>query len=158
MSKDREYDEKKGLSRAGRPAIDSASETRLRKNAKPVKSKSVTPKVVNKNTRVTQAQIDQIKKLGMTKALAMVKANKGSVRQGAVEITNEAVRRLYGQERFDKAMGRAKRPAGSMSKQAKPKSNFTYQTVQSSSKAKPAAKKPMTPYQKDMARRGIYGV
>ena len=153
MSKDREYDEKKGLSRAGRPAIDSASETRLRKNAKPVKSKSVTPKVVNKNTRVTQAQIDQIKKLGMTKALAMVKANKGSVRQGAVEITNEAVRRLYGQDRFDKAMGRAKRPAGSTPKQAKAKSNFTYSAPVASKKP---AKKPMTPYQKDMARRGIY--
>ena len=152
MSKDRDYDEKKGLSRAGRPAIDSASETRLRKNAKPVKSKPVTPKVVNKNTKVTQAQIDQIKKLGMTKALAMVKANKGSVRQGAVEITNEAVRRLYGQKRFDEAMGRVKRPAGSMSKQAKPKSNFTYTTGMSS---KPV-KKPMTPYEKDMARRGIY--
>ena len=119
------------------------------------KSKPVTPKVVNKNVKVSQAQIDQIKKLGMTKALAMVKANKGSVRQGAVEITNEAVRRLYGQKRFDEAMGRVKRPAGSMSKQAKPKSNFTYTTGMSS---KPAAKKPMTPYQKDMARRGIYGV
>ena len=120
------------------------------------KSKPVTPKVVNKNVKVSQAQIDQIKKLGMTKALAMVKANKGSVREGAVEITNEAVRRLYGQKRFDEAMGRVKRPAGSMSKQAKPKSNFTYQTGQSYSKAKPAAKKPMTPYEKDMARRGIY--
>jgi len=121
----------------------------------PKKSKSVKPKVVNKNTRVTQAQIDQIKKLGMTKALAMVKANKGSVRQGAVEITNEAVRRLYGQERFDKAMGRAKRPAGSTPKQAKAKSNFTYSAPVASKKP---AKKPMTPYQKDMARRGIYGV
>ena len=120
------------------------------------KSKPVTPKVVNKNVKVSQAQIDQIKKLGMTKALAMVKANKGSVREGAVEITNEAVRRLYGQKRFDEAMGRVKRPAGSMSKRAKPNSNFTYQTGQSSSKAKPAAKKPMTPYEKDMARRGIY--
>ena len=120
------------------------------------KSKPVTPKVVNKNVKVSQAQIDQIKKLGMTKALAMVKANKGSVREGAVEITNEAVRRLYGQKRFDEAMGRVKRPAGSMSKQAKPKSNFTYQTGQSYSKAKPAAKKPMTPYEKVMARRGIY--
>lgn len=153
MAKDREYDEKKGLSRAGRPTIDSASETRLRKNAKPVKSKSVTPKVVNKNVKVTQSQLDQIKKLGMTKALAMVKANKGSVRQGAVEITNEAVRRLYGQKRFDEAMGRAKRPAGSTPKKAKPKSNFTYTTGMSS---KPVAKKPMTPYEKDMARRGIY--
>ena len=115
-------------------------------------AKSTKPKVVNKSTKVSQAQINQIKKLGMTKALAMVKANKGSVREGAVEITNEAVRRLYGQKRFDEAMGRVKRPAGSMSKQAKPKSNFTYTTGMSS---KPV-KKPMTPYEKDMARRGIY--
>ena len=117
------------------------------------KSKPVTPKVVNKNVKVSQAQIDQIKKLGMTKALAMVKANKGSVREGAVEITNEAVRRLYGQKRFDEAMGRVKRPAGSMSKQAKPKSNFTYSAPVASKKP---VKKPMTPYEKDMARRGIY--
>ena len=120
------------------------------------KSKSVRPKVVNKNTKVTQAQIDQIKKLGMTKALAMVKANKGSVRQGAVEITNEAVRRLYGQERFDKAMGRVKRPTGLTPKRgkakAKAKSNFTY----GSGNPTPVNKKPMTPFQKDMARRGIY--
>ena len=124
------------------------------KSSKP-KSKSVTPKVVNKSVKVSQAQIDQIKKLGMTKALAMVKANKGSVRQGAVEITNEAVRRLYGQDRFDKAMGRAKRPAGATPKQGKAKSNFSYSAPVASKKP---AKKPMTPYQKDMARRGIYGV
>ena len=124
-------------------------------NPKKSKPKSVVPKTVNKSTKVSQAQIDQIKKLGMTKALAMVKANKGSVRQGAVEITNEAVRRLYGQERFDKAMGRAKRPAGAMPKQGKAKSNFSYSAPVASKKP---AKKPMTPYQKDMARRGIYGV
>ena len=124
------------------------------KSTKAAKSKSVKPKVVNKNTKVTQAQIDQIKKLGMTKALAMVKANKGSVRQGAVEITNEAVRRLYGQERFDKAMGRVKRPTGFTPKRgkAKAKSNFTY----GSGNPTPVNKKPMTPFQKDMARRGIY--
>ena len=124
------------------------------KSTKAAKSKSVKPKVVNKNTKVTQAQIDQIKKLGMTKALAMVKANKGSVRQGAVEITNEAVRRLYGQERFDKAMGRVKRPTGLTPKRgkAKAKSNFTY----GSGNPTPVNKKPMTPFQKDMARRGIY--
>jgi beta-mannanase len=118
------------------------------------KSKSVKPKVVNKSIKVSQAQIDQIKKLGMTKALAMVKANKGSVRQGAVEITNEAVRRLYGQERFDKAMGRAKRPTGLTPKRgkAKAKSNFTY----GSGNPTPVNKKPMTPFEKDMARRGIY--
>jgi beta-mannanase len=124
------------------------------KSTKAAKSKSVKPKVVNKNTKVTQAQIDQIKKLGMTKALAMVKANKGSVRQGAVEITNEAVRRLYGQERFDKAMGRVKRPTGLTPKRgkAKAKSNFTY----GSGNPTPVNKKPMTPFEKDMARRGIY--
>jgi len=33
MSKDREYDEKMGLSRAGRDATDSAAETNLRRNA-----------------------------------------------------------------------------------------------------------------------------
>jgi beta-mannanase len=116
------------------------------------------PKVVNKSVKVTQAQIDQIKKLGMTKALAMVKANKGSVRSGAVEITNEAVRRLYGQKRFDEAMGRVKRPTGTTPKSNKPKSNFTYSapSATKTSTKKTTVKKPMTPYEKDMARRGIY--
>jgi hypothetical protein len=164
MSKDREYDEKMAKKRASTPfgqASSSAARAlgtafgQTSKSTKAAKSKSVTPKVVNKSTKVSQAQIDQIKKLGMTKALAMVKANKGSVRQGAVEITNEAVRRLYGQERFDKAMGRAKRPAGAMPKQGKAKSNFSYSAPVASKKP---VKKPMTPYQKDMARRGIYGV
>ena len=161
MAKDREYDEKMAKKRASTP-FGQASSSAARalgtafgqtyKSTK-AKAKPVTPKVVNKNTKVTQAQIDQIKKLGMTKALAMVKANKGSVRQGAVEITNEAVRRLYGQERFDKAMGRAKRPAGATPKQGKAKSNFTYSAPVASKKP---VKKPMTPYEKDMARRGIY--
>jgi beta-mannanase len=147
------YEESRKNSPSALPSYGAYKESRKGSVKSSKKSKSVTPKVVNKNTRVTQAQIDQIKKLGMTKALAMVKANKGSVRQGAVEITNEAVRRLYGQERFDKAMGRAKRPAGSTPKQAKAKSNFTYSAPVASKKP---AKKPMTPYQKDMARRGIY--
>lgn len=121
-------------------------------------AKPVRPKVVNKNVKVTQAQIDQIKKLGMTKALAMVKANKGSENKGAVAITNEAVRRLYGQERFDKAMGRVKRPTGTTTKSNKPKSNFTYSAPSATkpSTKKTTVKKPMTPYEKDMARRGIY--
>ena len=167
MAKDREYDKKMAKKRASTP-FGQANSSAARKlgtafgqtykstKAAKSKSKSVTPKVVNKNTKVTQAQIDQIKKLGMTKALAMVKANKGSVRQGAVEITNEAVRRLYGQERFDKAMGRVKRPTGLTPKRgkakAKAKSNFTY----GSGNPTPVNKKPMTPFQKDMARRGIY--
>ena len=167
MAKDKEYDKKMAKKRASTP-FGQANSSAARKlgtafgqtykstKAAKSKSKSVTPKVVNKNTKVTQAQIDQIKKLGMTKALAMVKANKGSVRQGAVEITNEAVRRLYGQERFDKAMGRVKRPTGLTPKRgkakAKAKSNFTY----GSGNPTPVNKKPMTPFQKDMARRGIY--
>ena len=167
MAKDKEYDKKMAKKRASTP-FGQANSSAARKlgtafgqtykstKAAKSKSKSVTPKVVNKNTKVTQAQIDQIKKLGMTKALAMVKANKGSVRQGAVEITNEAVRRLYGQERFDKAMGRVKRPTGLTPKRgkakAKAKSNFTY----GSGNPTPVNKKPMTPFEKDMARRGIY--
>ena len=124
------------------------------------------PKVVNKSVKVTQAQIDQIKKLGMTKALAMVKANKGSTRSGAVEITNEAVRRLYGQKRFDEAMGRVKRPTGSLSKNGgkavsgsklvQPKASRSNVREGRVSAPKTTVKKPMTPYEKDMARRGIY--
>ena len=134
MSKDREYDEKMGLSRAGRPAIDSAAESKLRQNAKPVKSvKSVRPKNVNKNIKVSQSEIDSIKKMGMKKALSSAKTGSSSFGEG--------VRRLYGETRYQNAIYTPKAspgPVGYLGKSsvmsAKPKSNFTYQTGMSSPK------------------------
>ena len=137
------------------------------------KSKSVMPKNVNKNIKVSQSEIDSIKKLGMKKALKLAAMNKGSEQAGAVASFAEGVRRLYGETRYQNAVYtpkaspgpigtptagyEPKRPIGTPTKGYEPKKN-TYQTGQNSPKVKPAAKKPMTPYQKDMARRGIYGV
>ena len=148
MSRDREYDEKKGLSRAGRPSTDSSSEARLRQNAKPVKSKSkpVLPKNPDKSIKVSQSEINQIKKLGMKKALEIAAGNKGSTYSGAVASFGEGVRRLYGETRYQNAVYTPKASPGpvgmgkSSVMSAKPKSNFTYQTGQSSTKAKPKSK------------------
>ena len=134
MARDREYDEKKGLSRAGRPAIDSASETRLRKNAKPVKSKPVLPKNPDRSIKVSQSEINQIKKLGMKKALEIAAGNRGSTYSGAVASFGEGVRRLYGETRYQNAVYTPKASPGPVA------SNFTYQTGQSSTKAKPKSK------------------
>lgn len=143
MARDREYDEKMGLSRAGRPAIDSASETRLRKNAKPVKSKPVRPKNPDRSIKVSQSEINQIKKLGMKKSLEIAAGNKGSTYSGAVASFGEGVRRLYGDTRYQNAVYTPKASPGPSNftySAPKPKSNFTYQTGQSSTKASMASK------------------
>lgn len=152
--------------------------------AKP-KPKSVRPKNVNKNIKVSQSEIDSIKKLGMSKALKIAGMNKGSVQQGAVASFAEGVRRLYGETRYQNAMytpkaspgpvgsasnvregrstarpaakgaskGGGKAASGSKLVQPKPsRSNVREGRVAA---PKPAAKKPLTPYQKDMLRRGI---
>ena len=153
MSKDRDYDEKMGLSRAGRPAIDSAAESKLRQNAKPVKSvKSVRPKNVNKNIKVSQSEIDSIKKMGMKKALSSAKTGSSSFGEG--------VRRLYGETRYQNAIYTPKASPGpigmgkSSVMSAKPKSNFTYQTGMNSPKVKPKAKPKNTSFNKA----GVAGV
>ena len=97
------------------------------------KSKSVRPKNVNKNIKVSQSEIDSIKKMGMKKALSSVKTGSSSFGEG--------VRRLYGETRYQNAIYTPKASPGpvgtgkSSVMNAKPKSNFTYQTGQSSTKA-----------------------
>ncbi len=148
MAKDREYDEKKGLSRAGRPATDSSSEARLRQNAKPVKSakskpKPVLPKNPDRSIKVSQSEINQIKKLGMKKSLEIAAGNRGSTYSGAVASFGEGVRRLYGETRYQNAVYTPKASPGPSNftySAPKPKSNFTYQTGQSSNKASMASK------------------
>lgn len=68
------------------------------------KTKSVRPKNVNKNIKVSQSEIDSIKKLGMKKALQIVGMNKSSVQEGAVASFAEGVRRLYGETRYQNAI------------------------------------------------------
>ena len=130
------------------------------------KSKSVRPKNVNKNIKVSQSEIDSIKKLGMKKALKIAGMNKGSVQEGAVASFAEGVRRLYGETRYQNAVYTPKAspgPIGSASNvregrstaKAKPKPSAGNLREGRVAAPKPAAKKPLTPYQKDMLRRGI---
>lgn len=75
-------------------------------------SKSTRPKNVNKNIKVSQSEINSIKKMGMAKALASA----GS----ASESMQEGIRRLYGERRFQAAVNK---PTGVTSGTV---SNFTY--------------------------------
>jgi hypothetical protein len=56
--------------------------------------------------KVKQSTIDEIKKMGMTKALASAKTRKGAEYQ-------EALRRMYGQRRLNAALGGANAPSRS---------------------------------------------
>jgi hypothetical protein len=57
----------------------------------------------NKKIKVSQSTIDDIKKLGMTKALKLAKQNAGADQGGLVKEYQEATRRLYGDRRFSAA-------------------------------------------------------
>lgn len=70
----------------------------------------------NKKVKVSQSTIDDIKKLGMSKALKMAKMNAKSPQAGLVAEYQEATRRLYGDKRFSAATGAsAKKPSTSYS-------------------------------------------
>lgn len=94
------------------------------------KSKSVRPKNVNKDIKVSQSEINSIKKLGMKKALQIAAMNKGSVQEGAVASFAEGVRRLYGETRYQNALYTPKASPGPVGFPARPsaksKSNFNY--------------------------------
>ena len=111
------------------------------------KSKSVKPKNVNKNIKVSQSEIDSIKKLGMKKALQIAAMNKGSVQQGAVASFAEGVRRLYGETRYQNAIYTPKASPGPVGFPARPstkaKSNFTY-SAPTANKPSKATVKPTT--------------
>lgn len=113
------------------------------KSTKTPKGKSVRPKNVNKNIKVSQSEIDSIKKLGMKKALQIAAMNKDSVQQGAVASFAEGVRRLYGDTRYQNAVYTPKASPGPVGFPAKnftkTKSNFTYSAPVTSSKT---SKKP----------------
>ena len=116
-------------------------------STKAPKSKRVLPKNPDRSIKVSQSEINQIKKLGMKKALEIAAGNKGSTYSGAVASFGEGVRRLYGDTRYQDAVYTPKAspgPVGYLGKSsvmsAKPKSNFAYQAGQSSTKAKPKSK------------------
>lgn len=69
--------------------------------------------------RVSQSTINDIKRMGMKKALELAGRNASATQAGVTAEWAEGVRRMYGQARYDAAVKGA-------SKTAKPKSNFTY--------------------------------
>jgi hypothetical protein len=109
----------------------------------PKKSKSVKPKNPDRSIKVSQSEINQIKKLGMKKSLEIAAGNRGSTYSGAVASFGEGVRRLYGDTRYQDAVYTPKASPGPSNftySTPKPKSNFTYQTGKSSTKASMASK------------------
>jgi len=114
------------------------------KGNKKSKPKPVLPKNPDRSIKVSQSEINQIKKLGMKKSLEIAAGNRGSTYSGAVASFGEGVRRLYGETRYQNAVYTPKASPGPIGTPTagyatKPKSNFTYQTGQSSAKAKPKA-------------------
>jgi hypothetical protein len=65
----------------------------------------------NRKIKVSQGTVDDIKKLGMTKALRLAKMNAKSPQEGLVAEYQEATRRLYGDRRFAAATGAAPKKA-----------------------------------------------
>ena len=63
----------------------------------------------NKKIKVSQSTINDIKKLGMTKALKLAQTNSKATQAGLVAEYQEATRRLYGDRRFGAAT-KAKAP------------------------------------------------
>lgn len=71
------------------------------------KGKSTTPKKV----RVSQSTIDDIKRMGMKKALELAGQNASATQAGVTAEWAEGVRRMYGQKRYDAAAKAASTPA-----------------------------------------------
>ena len=105
----------------------------------------------NKKIKVSQSTIDDIKKMGMAKALKLAGQNSKAAQGGLVKEYQEATRRLYGEKRFAAATGQAstassgpkyKSPdaARAANKPAKYKSPDAARAA--NTPAKPAAKKP----------------
>lgn len=69
--------------------------------------------------RVSQSTINDIKRMGMKKALELAGRNASATQAGVTAEWAEGVRRMYGQARYDAAVK-------GTSKTTKPKSNFTY--------------------------------
>lgn len=95
------------------------------------KKAPVRPKNVNKNIKVSQSEINSIKKLGMKQALKIASMNKGSEQAGAVASFAEGVRRLYGDTRYQNATYTPKASPGPST------SNFTYNAPVAPRVAKP---------------------
>ena len=63
--------------------------------------------MAKKKIKVSQSTIDDIKKLGMTKALKLAGQNYGAEQGGKVAEFAEGVRRMYGETRYQNAAYKA---------------------------------------------------
>jgi len=91
----------------------------------------------NKKVKVSQSTINDIKGLGMTKALNLAKMNAKSPQAGLVAEYQEATRRLYGDKRFAAATGAKPAAKGAASTGSKQKIyNPKYATSPSATKQK----------------------
>jgi len=83
--------------------------------------------------------------------------NIGSEQAGAVASFAEGVRRLYGETRYQNAVYTPKASPGPIGSAPLAKRDPNRSNVREGRVSTPKSKaKPLTPYQKDMARRGIY--
>jgi hypothetical protein len=119
----------------------SVPSSKTKKKATPAR-----PKDVNKSVKVSQKTIDDVKKMGMAKALRLAGQNAGATQAGAVGEQQEAIRRLYGARRVNQAASSynkanaPKKPTDSRFSTAAPKkaSSGSYTTGSGVSKAKPS--------------------
>lgn len=96
----------------------------------------------NKNIKVSQKTIDDIKKMGMAKALKTVAgASAASKDDASAREWAEGVKRLYTAERVNAAM-KASKPAGATSGPLSAKTKATYKTSGPKSANTPAKSKP----------------
>jgi hypothetical protein len=99
----------------------------------------------NKKVKVSQSTIDDIKGLGMTKALRLAKMNAKGPQEGLVKEYQEATRRLYGDRRFAAATGGSavKKPSTSYSPTPykAPKASTSYSPKPMSAATKASIKK-----------------
>ena len=77
--------------------------------------KRVVPKNANRNIKVSQGTINNIKKLGMKGALEVAAMNKSATQEGEIAAFQEGVRRLYGDTRFQNAVYTPKASPGPVS-------------------------------------------
>lgn len=104
----------------------------------------------NKSVKVSQSTLDDIKKMGMAKALKLAGQNSKATQSGLVKEYQEATRRLYGEKRFAAATGQTstastapkyKSPDAARAANAPAKYKSPDAARAASTPAKPAAKK-----------------
>ena len=99
-----------------------------------------------KKVKISQAEIDAVKKMGMKKALAAAGKNPviGASRSNAEQFKQaklvEAVRRLYGESRFQNAVYKPKASPGPVSPRAAERVTKPKPTPKAAERAKPKAK------------------